>query len=504
MTGSTNERVDVLVVGGGLMGAAVAQQVREGAPSARILMVDAGRQIGGVRGQHLHDVAEPEVRAEYLRSAAPGIQSLYLGAEPTPTITPPLSEVTPGMYNLSAFGAETTQMPGSAWGWNAGGMGVHWAAATPSPWGSEVFAGDDAYDWSDELDEARRLLHVSAAPFEVTAAGAAVLDVLQTLYGPTSADGRHPQPMPMAVTPAASGPLHRTGPNRVFPRMRYADGEDFALASATVAVALDHDGGRVRGARLRNIETGREYSVEAGVTVVAADPIRTPQLLHASGIRPDALGRNLNEHAFLTGQVLVDTARWGIDLNAIPVPRDGEWLVDSLWVPHSGSDQPFHGQVMTKLFLDEQGSRLAYAAGLSWYVPTEPDAANRLRFDDDLDATGMPRVRIEFRRSAADDALIEVARESQRRAGEALGDFEPARDSALLPPGSSLHFTGTARSGGADDGESVCDARGRVWGFTNLYLVGGAVVPTAVVGNSTLTATVTAVRTAREIVRRRE
>jgi choline dehydrogenase-like flavoprotein len=48
-----------------------------------------------------------------------------------------------------------------------------------------------------------------------------------------------------------------------------------------------------------------------------------------------------------------------------------------------------------------------------------------------------------------------------------------------------------------DDGTSVCDRDGRVWGFDNLFLAGTGVIPTPVVCNATLTGMVTAVRAAR-------
>jgi hypothetical protein len=50
-----------------------------------------------------------------------------------------------------------------------------------------------------------------------------------------------------------------------------------------------------------DVASGARRVIEAAVTIVCADTLRTPQLLHASGIRPEALGRYLNEHTFLTG-----------------------------------------------------------------------------------------------------------------------------------------------------------------------------------------------------------
>ena len=44
-----------------------------------------------------------------------------------------------------------------------------------------------------------------------------------------------------------------------------------------------------------------------------------------------------------------------------------------------------------------------------------------------------------------------------RLGAERFGDFDPGRESALLPAGSSLHQTGTVRMGTVDDGTSVSD-----------------------------------------------
>ncbi len=493
--------VDLLIIGSGIMGSVVARMVHDARPDARIVMVDAGRNIGSIRGQHLHDSAEPEVRDEYLGRARYGIQSAYLGADVTPSIGDGVAGIRPGMYNMSAFGADAAQMPASAMAWNLGGMGVHWTAATPWPWGDEEFrlTGDAA--WEDELDTARRMLRVHPAPFPPHIGGARVLEVFEDLYGRVSAPGRHVQPMPMAVVPQPDGPMPRIGPNRIYPRLLESDGEDFELVDASVVTSLIHDGTRVAGVRLRHTETGEEGEIRAARVLVAADTLRTPQLLFASGIRPEALGTHLNEHAMLSARALVDTARLGLDLEEIPLALEGEWMTGSFWLPQSGPAQPFHGQLSDHVYVSEKGERLAYAVGFSLYAPTQIVRENRLEFSDTrTDAAGLPLITIRFGLTDDDEAMLDEGRRQQHRIGERLGDFEPGRDATLLAAGSSLHFTGTARSGRADDGTTVTDPAGKVWGFENLWLAGGAVVPTAVVGNSTLTATVTAVRAARAIL----
>jgi choline dehydrogenase-like flavoprotein len=111
----------------------------------------------------------------------------------------------------------------------------------------------------------------------------------------------------------------------------------------------------------------------------------------------------------------------------------------------------------------------------------------------------MPRITVHYSYTERDRRLIERARRDQRTTAEALGRFDPETESALLPAGSSLHFTGTVRMGPTDDGTSVCDPDGRVWGLENLYLAGNGVLPTALACNSTLTGMTTAVRAARSL-----
>lgn len=496
---------DILIVGSGLMGAAVARQVRLAHPGARIVMVDGGSTIGSIRGQHLHDTPEPEIWKRYNAEVESGIQSLYVGAETSRDIGDTVADADPGMYNLAAFGERAEAMPASAVAWNVGGMGVHWTAATPWPAGDEVFDHGDPERWEADLETAREILRVHSAPFPPSLPGAAVLARLEALFADSSVPGRHPQTMPMAVEPVTSGTTPRTGPNRIFPAIRTGADPNFELLEATLAVELVHDGATVVGVRVRDVTTGTERVIAAHSTVVCADTMRTPQLLFASGIRMPALGRYLNEHAFLTGQVLVDLDRLGLTLADLPRRRTGEWFADSLWIPQNGDAQPFHGQIMNSVFVDEDEAPLAYSFGMSLYVPNEIRAENRLVFSEtEADAAGLPLISVEFTYSARDRALIDDARAIMKRTAEAFGPFDPQADSMLLAPGSSLHYTGTVRMGEADDGTSVCDPEGRVWGFDNLYVAGNGVVPTAVVCNSTLTGMITAVRAARAVSRRFE
>jgi choline dehydrogenase-like flavoprotein len=299
--------------------------------------------------------------------------------------------------------------------------------------------------------------------------------------------------MPMALTTnGSSPPWPRTGPNRIFPAMAgAADDVNFTLISETLVTSLTHDGGKVVAANTRH-SNGDVGHIRAAAFVICADTMRTPQLLFASGIRPPALGRYLNEHAFLSSTIVPRSAAPD-ELDLPPIGK-GEWRAGSYWLPHSDSAQPFHGQIV-ETYRNQKRSRADYVMGLTWYVPTEPNRDNRIEFSDTLtDVFGMPKMTLHFAYSEADRVMIDRAATSLTEVARALGGGD---DWELMPPGSSLHYTGTVRMGDLDNGESVCDVSCKVWGYDNLYVAGNGVIPTAMLGNTTLTGAITAVRAGR-------
>lgn len=69
-----------------------------------------------------------------------------------------------------------------------------------------------------------------------------------------------------------------------------------------------------------------------------------------------------------------------------------------------------------------------------------------------------------------------------------------------MPNGSSLHYMGTVRMGPTDDGTSVCDGFGRVWGTQGLFVGGNGVIPTPTACNPTATSVALAIRSARKLI----
>jgi hypothetical protein len=490
----------VLIVGSGLMGASVARMVREADPRVQITMISGGPRIGQIPGQHLHDSPDPAVRREFNRSASVNSQNLYTGSNLTAPIARTATEIRVGMAGIDSIGDDGVAMPGAAIAWNEGGMSVHWAGGTPAPSGLEVPAFIRADEWNDDLATAQGLLHATPHAFPLDRTARAILDVLDSTIGAANPASLRPQRMPMALERMPDGRLVRTGPNRILPAM--ADGSDdlFTIIDNTLCTRIITTDGHATGVTTRHLATGRTATIEADTVIVAADALRTPQLLFASGVRPEALGSYLNEHAFVSGAVVVPPDVLGIDPSDMPRPDPNEPFTNSLWVPQAGERQPFHAGLLCRPHVRSDGMP-AFLVTLSWYVPTAISAENRVRFSaEHSDAAGLPRMTLSFAYSESDRELIDQAKASQAVVATALSGGADAVSSAVLPPGSSLHYTGTVRMGAEDDGTSVCDSDGRVWGYENLYVVGNGVVPTALACNSTLTALTLAVRTGRAVV----
>jgi pyranose oxidase len=269
------------------------------------------------------------------------------------------------------------------------------------------------------------------------------------------------------------------------------------------------EGSRVTGVEVQDRRTGRVSAIEAPVVVVAADALRTPQLLHASGVRPRALGRYLNDQP----QVITAVQLRADLLERSPAPDSAAATAGGVarqsgvsWVPFDDERHPFHGQVMQ---MDASPVPLAPGAtqvpgsfvGLGWFCAKDVREQDRVTFDDDAsDPYGMPQPVVHYTLSAVDHARRQAATAALRTAAAALGTAlgEPIP----LAPGSSLHYQGTTRMGRVDDGTSVCDTESRVWGVPGLHVAGNGLIATEMACNPTLTSVALAVRGARGVAER--
>ena len=498
---------DVVIVGSGPVGCACARILAERAPRLRVLMLEAGPRLTGVPGANVRNEADGAVRARYqLASEGPDAAA---GPERRAEYS-----ARPGTHRVRRRrpgSPDQDDMPDASESTNVGGMGAHWTCACPSPYGSERIAFIKDAESQDLEAEAARLLHVTTEGFDPTAGARATLAGLAAAFDEGRPPGRRVQPMPLACTPRPGAAPRWSGADTVLGPLAAGAHENFELRPDTVVRRVLHSGGRATGVEIAG--AGERAQIPAKAVVVAADALRTPQLLWASGIRPAALGRYLNDQPQVVAAVSVKiadaspgrgTAGPGIDVNYGQGTGDQRDLLAGVaWVPFADGLHPFHGQVMQ---LDASPVDLGVTdpsgvvVGLGWFCAKDIRAGDRLEFDgDEPDSFGLPAIRIHYRLTDRDRARIEAAMTQQRLAAQALGGFIPGGEPRLLPAGTSLHYQGTVRMGESDDGTSVCDPAGAVWGMSGLYVGGNGVIPTATACNPTLTSVALAVRAARAI-----
>ena len=141
-----------------------------------------------------------------------------------------------------------------------------------------------------------------------------------------------------------------------------------------------------------------------------------------------------------------------------------------------------------------------------------PNPDSRVKLNGHRDATGMPRVALDWRLSAIDvdsvAGLVSAVDRKSRRLG--LGTVEPAGwladpekrwvydDLISAHPIGGFHHMGTTRMAG-DPRLGVTDGWGRVYGLPNLHIAGSSLFPTGGWANPTLTILALALRTADRI-----
>jgi len=493
------DSVDVAIVGSGPTASAYARILSEEAPGATLAMFEVGPTVSNPPGAHVKNIEDPDSRSLAQRaSEGPGA-----GAE---TVNSPGAvksgqrRARPGTYLLQdgySFPGEDG-MPVAAMSSNVGGMAAHWTAACPRPGGKERIPF--LPDLEQLLADADRLLGVTTHAFD----GAPFSDLIRTRLSAVVDTGRAPayrvQPMPLAVHRRADGRLVWSGSDVVMGDVT-RENPQFGLFDESLVTRVLVEDGIAGGVEVQDRRSGTTHRVGARYVVVAADALRTPQLLWASGIRPDALGCYLNDQA----QVVFASRLRGVTAPQGPAAANGALSEQSgvAWVPYT-DEAPFHGQIMQ---LDASPVPLAdddpvvpgSIVGLGLFCAKDLQREDRVAFDDGAsDSYGMPAMRIHYRLTERDHEVQERAKKEIVRLGKAVG--EPLDDRPfVLPPGSSLHYQGTTRMGAADDGESVCSPDSQVWQVPGLFVAGNGVIPTPTACNPTLTAVALAVRGARKI-----
>ncbi len=297
--------------------------------------------------------------------------------------------------------------------------------------------------------------------------------------------------MPLAVNRETPG-SGQAGPAVILgPLLNGARG-NFELRPETLCQRVVMSGDRATGVDLVDLASGTPYQVAARQVVIAADSLRTPQLLFASGVRPAALGGHLNEHPYIAALFRVDgsSGEAGDPAPGALMPSSGV-----TWIPFEDARFPLQVQVHQRSNLLSAGLflRNEIRPGTGWSSATRPGTGGTC-----------PACACNYALSDLDRAVVDQAMGVAADIGRACTATPLDGWPQLMPSGSSLHYQGTVRMGAEDDGDSVCDRHGRVWNTENLYVAGNGLIPTSTACNPTLTSVALATLGARRVERRAE
>ena len=343
------------------------------------------------------------------------------------------------------------------------------------------------------------------------------------------------------------------------------------LVHATVReLILSDDKGSIERLDVRTA-SGRTIDIRARHFLLAAGGIENPRILlasnstvpHGIGNTYDLVGRFFMEHPHSRGGRIVGKADWrwlaafakrrvnGIEVAPALTPADtlqkGEGLLNSSLTiavrqPQGGSHplaKRAYLHVKHRTAPTRRGRSLwkgtkqlargytgltgpLYPWLMKWLCRRDlalvvraeqaPNPDSRVRLNGERDATGMPRVTLDWRLSALDvdsvAGLVAALGRESRRLG--LGEIEAAdwlSDSARrwvsdelisAHPIGGFHHMGTTRMA-SDPRRGVTDGLGKVHGLPNLHIAGSSLFPTAGWANPTLTILALALRTADSI-----
>ncbi len=141
---------------------------------------------------------------------------------------------------------------------------------------------------------------------------------------------------------------------------------------------------------------------------------------------------------------------------------------------------------------------------IDFHAEQYPNPASRVLLDDQVDALGMPRIKIDWHYLPEDVHTVTRALEILARDLAASGvgqlDYDPAKVELEMTRYGAYggHHIGTARMG-SDPRSSVVDSNCRLHAVDNLYIAGSAVFPTSSQANPTLTIVAMALRLAAQL-----
>jgi choline dehydrogenase-like flavoprotein len=313
----------------------------------------------------------------------------------------------------------------------------------------------------------------------------------------------------------------------IYPALRR--GLDLRTGARVARVTTDASG-RADGVEYIDRATGAMHRIEAAVVVLAANGIGSPRLLlnSAGGAHPEGLGnshdqvgRNLMLHGYVLGDMWFDEPTehfkgpWGaalISQQFLETDVDARGAVNGMTLTFGGGLGAAASALGGTTGIDPAPwgaeHREAFAARfdrhvfLALQIEDLPQAENRITLDPEVkDSSGLPAARRSYSLHENDSRLFDFGSARLRELAEAAGarklDLQSYGED-YSPPG--WHLMGTARMGTSPE-DSVVDEWHRVWDTPGLVVCDGSSMTSGGANNPTSTIGALALRCAEGLVR---
>ncbi|CAD5121134.1 unnamed protein product [Dimorphilus gyrociliatus] len=541
---------DVLIIGSGPIGATYARKILDES-DAKVLMIDIGAFGSVVPGEHLKNTSvfqkDVDPFASVIRAHWHNL-STPVNKAPTPTLGPGAFRVpsnklgTYQLKNQNPDQKDDDNMAAAGATYMVGGMSTHWTAACPRMNESVELPDIIPYEeWETLYDEAEKLFNVSSDVFDHSIRHNLVKQILRETYADEiPLEKNKPKSLPLAarrrirnsefVEWSSSATIlgkHAQDPSVIYrasnPSLACSmEKNRFRIMEQHICRKLfrNKEGNHIEYALVENLLHKRFIKIKAKIVVVCCGTVLSAQLLYASDIRPQKLGKYLTEQPMAFCQIVLnqDTIDRLTKPNSefaatikeyqkknpndpIPIPMNDP--DPQCYIPVS-EDRPWHCQIHRDAFsygdvAPNVDPRLI--VDFRWFGIVKQSESNMVTFSEEYkDFLGMPQPTFHYTIDSSDRITLSSMMKDMLKAATSMGSFLPGSSPQFMTSGLSAHVNGVTRMG-KNEKDSVVDVNCKVWNIDNCFVGGLGVLPKAAACNQTLTTAALAIRTVNHMLK---